>query len=164
MTQEQHDRSIPDQQKLVRKWAEDNGVDIVQEGIDRGRDVTIEQQEPIRCAIYIRTNVAARNDAVQAQRDVTRAFIASRRGWTCVGAYEDIGHSAGTMDRPELQRLLADLEANKVECVVIQAMDRLARSPAVHDQLVAAFQRWDATLVTVCPLHFVVVGRKARGV
>jgi len=76
--------------------------------------------------------------------------------------YEDIGHSGGTMDRPALRRLLADLEADKLDCVVIHTLDRLTRSLADHAKLIAEFRRCNVSLVIVHPVSFVVVGNEAR--
>ncbi len=143
MTQERHDRSIRNQQQQVREWGKENGVDVVREFADSRKTTT---EKPVRCAIYTRTNIA-QIDAVQPQREATRAFIASWSGWACVGMYEDTGHSGGTMNRPALRSLLADLEADKVDCVVIHTLDRLTRSIADHAKLIAEFRRCDVTLV-----------------
>ena len=121
----------------------------------------------IRCAIYIRVNVAGRataSDAARGQRDATRAFIQSRKqhGWTCVGTYEDIGHSGGTLERPALRKLLADMKAENVDCVVIHSFDRLTRNMDDQVDIIAEFWRHDVTLVTVSPVKFVVVGTKVR--
>ena len=98
----------------------------------------------IRCPIYIRVNVAGlatASDAARGQRDATRAFIQSRRqsGWTYIGTYEDIGHSGCTLERPALQRLLADMNAGKVDCVVVHSFDRLTRNMDDQVDIIAEF-------------------------
>lgn len=114
--------------------------------------------EAIRCAIYTRKNIdAGRNgefNSIRRQRQAIRAFIASRKsqGWVALPKiYEDVGQSAGTMKRPALRRLLADMNAGKVDCVVVHTFDRLARSFADRETLFAAFERRGVTLVIVCP-------------
>ena len=115
------------------------------------------QQTPkvVRCAIYTRTNHDAGRpgefNSIPRQRKSIRAFIASqkRQGWVCLPkAYEDIGYSAGNMNRPALQRLLADVQAGKIDCVVIHTFDRLTRSFPDGATLWAMFRRWGVTLVT----------------
>jgi DNA invertase Pin-like site-specific DNA recombinase len=90
-------------------------------------------QTNIRCAIYTRVNVTNRagaSRALQVQRDTAQAFIQRHRqhGWNCVETYEDIGHSGVTLERPALQRLFADMGADKLDCVVVGSWDRLTRS------------------------------------
>src|SRR5438552_16365399 len=72
----------------------------------------------VRCAIYTRKSseegLEQEFNAQQAQREACEAFIESQRqeGWVCLrAAYDDGGFSGATMDRPALQRLLADLKA-----------------------------------------------------
>ena len=125
------------------------------------------REDSIRCPIYIRVNVAGRataSDAAEVQRDTAQAFIQSRKqhGWTCVGTYEDIGHSGGTLERPALRKLLADMNAENVDCVVIHSFDRLTRNMDDQVDIIAEFWRHDVTLVTVSPVKFVVVGTKVR--
>ena len=56
--------------------------------------------------------------------------------------YDDGGFSGGTMERPALQRLLADIEAGRVDVVVVYKVDRLTRSLADFAKIVEVF---DAT-------------------
>ena len=72
----------------------------------------------IRCAIYTRksTEEGLEQDfnSLDAQREACEAFIRSQKheGWVCLPElYDDGGFSGGTMERPALQRLLADIEA-----------------------------------------------------
>ena len=94
-----------------------------------------------RCAVYIREATdhegGRKWNSLPRQREAIEAFIASRKrqGWVCLpDVYEDSGQSGATLKRPALQRLLADVEAGKVDCVVIHTVDRLSRSPFLPRQ------------------------------
>src|SRR5215472_6932761 len=89
----------------------------------------------VRCAIYTRKSseegLEQEFNSLQAQREACEAFINSQRheGWGCLPAcYDDGGFSGATMDRPALQRLLADIIAGRVDTVVVYKIDRLTRS------------------------------------
>ena len=89
----------------------------------------------VRCAIYTRKSseegLEQEFNSLQAQREACEAFIDSQRheGWICLRAsYDDGGFSGATMDRPALQRLLADITAGRVDTVVVYKIDHpLAR-------------------------------------
>ncbi|MCK6481664.1 MAG: recombinase family protein [Planctomycetes bacterium] len=88
-----------------------------------------------RCAIYTRKSTEEGLDqdfnTLDAQREAAEAYIASQRGegWEVVrDRYDDGGFSGGNMERPALQRLLADIEAGRVNAVVVYKVDRLSRS------------------------------------
>ena len=105
--------------------------------------------------MYTRKNIDAGRpgefNSIRSQRKAIRAFIASRKrqGWACLPeAYEDIGQSAGTMNRPALQRLLTDMRAGTFDCVIVNSLDRLARSAADAAPLKAIFRRHGVTLLT----------------
>ena len=104
------------------------------------------------CAAYIRVNVGADHSAesVRRQREAAEAFVATQ-GWTCVATYEDLGYSAGTLERPGLQRLLSDMNAGKVDSFLVYTFDRLVRMPKDYTWLAAEFQRCGVTLVTLHP-------------
>ncbi len=94
----------------------------------------------VRCAIYTRksTDEGLERDfnSLDNQREAAEAFIASQRGegWTTLSdRYEDGGFSGANMERPALKRLVADIEAGKLDCVVVYKLDRLSRS--VRDYL-----------------------------
>ena len=87
---------------------------------------TAEPKASIRCAIYTRKSSDEGLDqefnSLDAQRESAEAFIASQKaeGWTCLpDRYDDGGFSGGSMERPALDRLLRDIEAGKVDCVVV---------------------------------------------
>ncbi len=82
----------------------------------------------LRCAIYTRKSTEEGLDqdfnSLDAQREACEAYIASQagEGWRLIGThYDDGAYSGGTMERPALQRLLADIDANKVDTALIIA-------------------------------------------
>src|SRR5215469_9501473 len=90
---------------------------------------------PIRCAIYTRKSTEEGLDqefnSLDAQREAAEAYILSQKhlGWTLTGQhYDDGGFSGGNLDRPALGRLLDDIEAHRIDCVVVYKVDRLSRS------------------------------------
>jgi site-specific DNA recombinase len=118
-----------------------------------------------RCAIYTRESTHApdgeKGKSLVRQREVVEAFIATRKrqGWICLPhVYEERGPSAATPRPPALQSLLADVEAGKVDCVVVYTIDRLSRSLSGHEKLLAVFRRYGVTVVTVWPTLFLVWG------
>ena len=93
------------------------------------------RHERVRCAIYTRKSseegLEQEFNSLQAQREACEAFIASQRheGWICLATrYDDGGFSGATVERPALQRLLADITAGRVDIVVVYKIDRLTRS------------------------------------
>ena len=111
---------------------------------------------PRRCAVYCRVSSDERLDqafnSIDAQRDAGQAYILSQRqeGWISVpDGYEDPGYSGGHMDRPALQRLLTDIEAGKVDVVVVYKIDRLSRSLADFARMVDVFDRHGVSFVSV---------------
>lgn len=110
----------------------------------------------VRCAIYTRKSsdegLEQEFNSLDAQREACAAYIASQRhaGWTAVAdMYDDGGLSGGTMERPALQRLLADIQANKVQIVVVYKVDRLTRSLADFAKIVDIFDGHGASFVSV---------------
>src|SRR5438067_4190301 len=88
----------------------------------------------VRCAIYTRKSseegLEQDFNSLQAQREACEAYIASQKheGWkTLPTAYDDGAYSGGTMERPALQQLLADITAGQVDVVVVYKVDRLTR-------------------------------------
>jgi DNA invertase Pin-like site-specific DNA recombinase len=109
-----------------------------------------------RCAVYTRVSTDERLgqafNSLDAQREACQAYIASQRqeGWVEVGdRYDDGGFSGGTLDRPALARLLADIEAGTVDVIVVYKIDRLSRSLMDFARLVEVFDRHDVTFVSV---------------
>ncbi|MBX3354483.1 MAG: recombinase family protein [Phycisphaeraceae bacterium] len=117
---------------------------------------TAEPKASIRCAIYTRKSSDEGLDqefnSLDAQRESAEAFIASQKaeGWTCVAdRYDDGGFSGGSMERPALDRLLRDIEAGKVDCVVVYKVDRLSRSLMDFARIMEAFDRKGVSFVSV---------------
>src|SRR6202022_1284637 len=110
----------------------------------------------VRCAIYTRKSSEEGLDqefnSLQAQREACEAFIDSQRheGWICLRAsYDDGGFSGATMDRPALQRLLADITAGRVDIVVCYKVDRLTRSLADFAKIVEILDARGGSFVSV---------------
>ena len=110
----------------------------------------------VRCAIYTRKSseegLEQEFNSLQAQREACEAFIDSQRheGWICLRAgYDDGGFSGATMDRPALQRLLADIAAGRVDTVVVYKIDRLTRSLADFAKIVEILDARGASFVSV---------------
>ncbi len=110
----------------------------------------------LRCAVYTRKSTDEGLDqeynSIDAQRDAGHAYIVSQRaeGWIPVADdYDDPAYSGGNMDRPALKRLLADIEAGKVDVVVIYKIDRLTRSLADFSKMVDVFERHGVSFVSV---------------
>src|SRR5215472_5317841 len=89
----------------------------------------------VRCAIYTRKSteegLSQEFNSLDAQRECAEAYIQSQRnqGWTTLPTrYDDGGFTGANLDRPALKRLLADIEAHRIDCVVIYKVDRLSRS------------------------------------
>ncbi|MCI1113897.1 recombinase family protein, partial [Stenotrophomonas maltophilia] len=81
-------------------------------------------------------------NSLDAQRDAAHAYIRSQAhaGWTTLrNHYEDGGYSGGSMERPGLQRLLADVQSGRIDVIVVYKVDRLTRSLADFAKLVELF-------------------------
>jgi site-specific DNA recombinase len=109
-----------------------------------------------RCAIYTRKSSEEGLDqdfnSLDAQREACAAFVQSQKheGWTVLPTqYDDGGHSGGTMERPALQRLLADIEANRIDVVVVYKVDRLTRALSDFAKLVEVFDRRNVSFVSI---------------
>ena len=110
----------------------------------------------LRCAIYRRKSSEEGLDlefnSLDAQREACEAYIASQKaeGWAALRErYDDGGFSGGTLERPALQQLLADVEDGLVDVIVVYKIDRLSRSLMDFARLVEAFDRNAVTFVSV---------------
>jgi DNA invertase Pin-like site-specific DNA recombinase len=110
----------------------------------------------VRCAIYTRKsteeNLDSAFNSLDAQREAAEAYIVSQRevGWTAVpDRYDDGGCSGGNLERPGLQRLLGDVEAGAIDCVVVYKVDRLSRSLLDFAKLIELFERKQVSFVSV---------------
>src|SRR5262249_14662961 len=109
-----------------------------------------------RCAIYTRKSsdegLEQAFNSLDAQREACAAFILSQRheGWTLLPAmYDDGGFSGGTMDRPALKKLIADIEAGHIDAVVVYKVDRLTRALSDFAKLVDIFDRRGVSFVSI---------------
>lgn len=110
----------------------------------------------LRCAIYTRKSseegLEQEFNSLQAQREACEAFVTSQKGegWQTLKAhYDDGGWSGGTLERPALQRLLADIRAAKVDIVVVYKIDRLTRSLLDFAKIVEVFDAHGVSFVSV---------------
>jgi site-specific DNA recombinase len=110
----------------------------------------------VRCAIYTRKSTGEGLDrdfnSLDAQREAAEAFILSQRGEGLValpGRYDDGGFRGGNLERPALQRLLADIRASAVDCVVVYKVDRLSRSLLDFARIIEIFERQRVSFVSV---------------
>lgn len=110
----------------------------------------------VRCAIYTRKSseegLEQDFNSLHAQREACEAYILSQasEGWTLIpAAYDDGGLSGGTLERPGLQQLLADIAARKIDIVVVYKVDRLTRSLLDFAKLVEAFDTSGTSFVSV---------------
>ena len=110
----------------------------------------------LRCAIYTRKSSEEGLDqdfnSLDAQREACEAYIASQRheGWKQLAEhYDDGGISGGTLERPALQRLLADIDAGRIDLVVVYKVDRLTRSLPDFAKLIERLDAAGASFVSV---------------
>lgn len=110
----------------------------------------------VRCAIYTRKSTEEGLDqefnSLDAQREAGEAFVASQRaeGWVYLpDRYDDGGFTGGNMDRPALRRLIADIEAGKIDCVVVYKVDRLSRSLLDFARMMETFDKARVSFVSV---------------
>src|SRR6266511_4659785 len=114
------------------------------------------ERKYLRCAVYTRKSsehgLEQDFNSLDAQRESAEAYIKSQahEGWRLVKArYDDGGISGGTLERPALQSLLADIQSRKVDVVVVYKVDRLTRSLADFAKLVELFEAHGVSFVAV---------------
>ena len=110
----------------------------------------------VRCAIYTRKSTEEglnqEFNSLDAQRDSGEAYIRSQagEGWTLIpDQYDDGGFTGANMERPAVRRLLADVQAKKVDCVVVYKVDRLSRSIRDFAKMMEVLEKSGATFVSV---------------
>ena len=115
-----------------------------------------EGAKTIRCAIYTRKSteegLEQEFNSLDAQAEACAAYIASQRheGWSPVDKqYDDGGYSGGSMERPGLKRLMADVEAGKVDVIVVYKVDRLTRALSDFAKIVDILDGAGASFVSV---------------
>ena len=113
-------------------------------------------RKTIRCAIYTRKSTEEGLDqdfnSLDAQREACTAYILSQKheGWAPLPEhYDDGGCSGGSMERPALFRLLTEIEAGRIDAVIVYKVDRLTRSLADFARIVAIFDAADVSFVSI---------------
>jgi site-specific DNA recombinase len=113
----------------------------------------------VRCCVYTRksTEEGLQQDfnSLDAQREAGENYIASQReeGWSLLpNRYDDGGFTGGNMDRPALQHMMADIEAGKIDCVVVYKLDRLSRSLLDFTRMMEIFEKHKVSFVSVTQL------------
>src|SRR5262249_1692962 len=121
-----------------------------------GIDLERPSARVVRCAVYTRKSTQEGLDrefsSLDAQREAAQAYIQSQRheGWICLpDSYDDGGFTGGNLDRPALTRLLADIQAGRIDCVVVQRVDRLSRSLLDFAKLMETFEEHQVSFVSV---------------
>ena len=115
-----------------------------------------EIRKTYRCAIYTRKSteegLEQEFNSLDAQREAGELYIKSQKheGWECLDTkYDDGGFTGANMERPGLRRLLADIAAGKIDCVVVYKVDRLSRSLLDFARIIEIFDRHQVTFVSV---------------
>jgi site-specific DNA recombinase len=110
----------------------------------------------ICCAIYTRKSseegLEQEFNSLDAQREACEAFVRSQKheGWSVLPQlYDDPGYSGGTMERPALKRLLADIAAHRIDAVVVYKVDRLTRSLSDFAKIVEVFDAHSVSFVSI---------------
>ena len=110
----------------------------------------------VHCAIYTRKSteegLSQEFNSLDAQREAGEAYIASQRheGWVALpDRYDDGGFTGANMERPALRRLLADIEAGRIDAVIVYKVDRLSRSLLDFARLMALFEKHGASFISV---------------
>jgi site-specific DNA recombinase len=113
-------------------------------------------QAPKRCAIYTRKSTAAGLDqdfnSLDAQREACEQYIASRvhAGWYLLpDRYDDGGFTGANLERPAFQKLLQDIDAGKIDLVIVYKVDRLSRSLLDFAQVMRRFDQAGVSFVSV---------------
>ena len=112
--------------------------------------------QQFRCTIYTRKSteegLEQECNTLDAQRESGEAYIKSQahEGWVCLpDRYDDGGYSGGNMDRPAMQRLLEDIAAGTIDCVVVYKVDRLSRSLLDFAKMMEVFDGHHVSFVSV---------------
>ncbi len=124
------------------------------------QDRALPETKTIRCALYTRKSTSEGLDqafnTLDAQREAAEAYVASQKhaGWTILPQrYDDGGYSGGSIDRPALKKLLEDVEAGSIDCVVVYKVDRLSRSLLDFARMMKLFEDRGVHFVSVTQ-HF----------
>src|SRR3954467_10600324 len=116
----------------------------------------MKRRPALRCAIYTRVStehgLEQEFNSLDNQREASEAYVKSQahEGWRCLPAlYDDGGFSGGSLERPALQRLLAEIRDRRIDVVVVYKVDRLTRSLTDFAKLVELFDQHGVSFVSV---------------
>lgn len=109
---------------------------------------------PTRCAVYTRKSTTAgleqEFNSLDAQRDACTSYLQRQSGWTLVNErYDDGGYSGSNVERPAFQRLLSDIDARKIDVILVYKVDRLSRSLLDFARVMERFAALDVAFVSV---------------
>jgi site-specific DNA recombinase len=126
----------------------------------RGTKVATAGSPTIRCAIYTRKSsdegLQQEFNSLDAQREAAEAYIVSQKGegWVALpDRYDDGGYTGGNMERPALQRLLADIEIGEIDSVAVYKVDRISRSLLDFARMMETFDKHQVSFLSVTQ-HF----------
>src|SRR5580658_10048816 len=121
-----------------------------------GAEQELSPPTKLRCAIYTRVSTEEglnqEFNTLEAQRESAEAYIQSQvqAGWTALPErYDDGGYTGANLERPALRKLLVDIEAGRVDAVLVYKVDRLSRSLLDFARLMEIFERHKVSLVSV---------------
>lgn len=118
-------------------------------------------------ALYLRlsrddTDIDGRNktesNSISSQRDLLRAYVQSHDDLQIFDIYIDDGYSGTDFNRPEFERMLEDIYAGKVNCVIVKDLSRFGRDyieagrfiqktfPAFNVRFIAVIDNYDSLL------------------
>ncbi len=116
----------------------------------------MDTEKKVRCGIYTRKShedgLQLEFNSLDAQRESAENYIASQKenGWVALPEhYDDGGFSGGNMERPALKRLMEDVKAGKVDCIVVYKIDRLSRSLMDFTQLIEVLNQYNVNFISV---------------
>src|SRR5579884_1282669 len=122
----------------------------------KGSNATPATVALVRCAVYTRKSteegLEQEFNSLDAQREAGELFVRSQagEGWTVLAErYDDGGFTGGNMERPALQRLMADIEAGKIDAVVVYKVDRLSRSLLDFARMMETFEQHCVSFVSI---------------
>jgi len=114
------------------------------------------EKKVVRCAIYTRKSteegLQQEFNSLDAQRESGEAYITAQKheGWVCLpDRYDDGGFTGGNLDRPAVQRMMSDIKAGKIDCVVVYKVDRLSRSLMDFARMMETFEEHHVSFVSV---------------
>ena len=114
------------------------------------------EKKIVRCAIYTRKSteegLQQEFNSLDAQREAGQNYVAAQKheGWVCLpDRYDDGGFTGGNLERPAVQRMMKDIEAGKIDCVVVYKVDRLSRSLMDFARMMETFDKHKVSFVSV---------------